>query len=138
MSFVQSGIRTLASTGGALSTLQIKNHDALASLVLHRATRQDMNKLVEVANMTEALAWLGMGQMWEVEISAGQDAVLAIAKRGASGSQFQASMAELEALREMLEVHDAQLELATVQQIERGIDRITEVKRNKRARKIAA
>lgn len=137
MAFVQAGMRPLAATG-QLSTLQIKNHDALASLALGCATRTDMDKLVAAVNMAESLAWLGFGKNWSAGIKAGEDAVKAVSERGAAASHWVATGLELAALRELMNIHDAQLEIATVQQIEKAMDHIKEVERNKRARKIAA
>jgi hypothetical protein len=45
---------------------------------------------------------------------------------------------ELNAVREMFDVHDAQLEVVTVREIETAMDYIDEVKRNKLAKRIAA
>ena len=137
MSFVKAGIQTVAATG-ALSSLQIKNHDALASLVRGHANRQDIEMLIEASNMTEGLAWLGFGKQWNQAIKAGEDAIGSIASKGAANSHFIGTGLELEALRELMSVHDAQLEAVTVQHMERAMDRVNEVKRNKRAREVTA
>ena len=132
MGFVMSGIRTLSQTGGTLSTLQIKNYDALASLVQGRATLHDMNILIEISNMAEALAKQGYGKQWVTEITAGEEAIKAVASR----DKWVCRSTEMNAIRELFNVHDAQLEVVTVSEIEQALDYINEVKRNKRARRI--
>jgi len=132
MAFVQSGMKPLAAVGSELVKLRIINHDALLALAQGRATLGDMNKLVEVGNMSEAFAHQGIGSDWTAEIRAGQDGLLAVAQR----SKWVGKGLELAAIRELIEVHDAQLDVVTVTQTERAFAHIREVKRNKRARKI--
>jgi hypothetical protein len=134
MAFVRAGMRQLAEMGGELATLKIKNHDALTSLVQGRASRHDMEILICTCNMTAALAVQGYGKEWTEEIVAGEAAVLAIATR----PRWLCRGEELNAVREMFDVHDAQLEVVTVREIETAMDYIDEVKRNKLAKRIAA
>jgi len=132
MGFVMSGMRTLSQTGGALSTLQIKNHDALMALVQGKATAYSMNILIEVSNMSEALTKQGYGSQWATEIAAGKAAIEAVTSR----DKWICNSSEMNAIRELFNVHDAQLEVVTVREIEQALDYINDVKRNKLARKI--
>lgn len=132
MAYVKASMKPLAAVGSELVKLRIINHDALLALAQGRSTLGDMNKLIEVGNMSEALAHQGFGKDWEPEIRAGQDALLTVARR----DKWVCRSEELSAIREMVEVNDAQLDVVTIAQLEKGMAHIREVKRNKRARRI--
>ncbi len=138
MAFVQAGLKPLADTKDALLTLQLKNYDALASLSLGMATRKEMDLLIEATNMAESLAWLGHGRDWKAEMRAGEVATQSACMRGLATGHFWATPDELEQMRMLMAVHDAQLQTVTIRDIEQAIAHIKEVKRNKRARKITA
>ena len=91
-------------------------------------------KLIAAGNMAEAFAHQGIGAEWNAEIRAGEDAILAVARR----DKWVCKAGELNAIRELMDVHDAQLEVVTVSQVEKALAHIKEVKRNKRARRIEA
>jgi hypothetical protein len=134
MGFVQAGMKPLSAVGGELATLQIKNHGSLAALSHGQATQRDMDILICTSNMTEALAKQGFGNDWAAEIAAGEAALCAVAAR----DRWICRGSELHAMRELLDVHDAQLEVVTVRNIETAMDYIDEVIRNKLAKRIAA
>ncbi len=132
MSYVQSGMKTLSQVVGELVRLKIRNHDALLALVQGKATFEHMLTLTEAGNMTQAFAYQGIGNEWAKEISSGEDALLAVAQR----SKWVCRASELAAIRELLEVHDAQLDVVTVSQIEKAFAHIRETIRHKRAKTI--
>ena len=72
------------------------------------------------------------GTEYSAEIRAGQDALLAVARR----ERFILKPEELNALNLAMEVHDAQLDVCTVVQLERAIDIVQEDIIHKRARSI--
>ena len=134
LAHVKSGMKPLTQVAGEYVKLKIINHDALLALTQGKATWQSMNKLIAAGNMAEAFAHQGIGAEWNAEIRAGEDAILAVARR----DKWVCKAGELNAIRELMDVHDAQLEVVTVSQVEKALAHIKEVKRNKRARRIEA
>lgn len=134
LAHVKSGMKPLTQVAGEYIKLKIINHDALLALTQGKATWQSMNKLIAAGNMAEAFAHQGIGSQWGSEIRAGEEAILSVARR----PKWIGNAAELNAIRELMDVHDAQLEVVTVSQVEKALAHIKEVKRNKRARRIEA
>ena len=121
----------------AATDLRIKNHDCLNNLRMGSASREDIDKVIGVLNMAEALCQLGKGRDWTIEVGQAQDAMLEIARKGVSRDmKFVVSGPQLQALNLAMEVHDAQLDASTVQDVEKALDLVKEVIRNKRARRI--
>ena len=135
MAFVQAGIRSFEALPAG-TTLRVKNHDALNNLRMGIATRPDMDMLIAVSNIAEALRRLGKGTDWEEELKAGHDALLTAARRGEPNMRFVITGVELQALNLLMEIHDAQLDSCTVQDVESAIDLVTEELKHKRATRI--
>lgn len=134
---VIAGVSTVASHRDQLMLLKIRNHDALLALTQGRATRADMDVLIAAVNMTEALATQGAGRDYSAEIRAGQDALLAVGQRGVGVGRFVGTAQQLDAVRFIIELHDAQLDVVTVGDLDRAVRHVNEVIANKRARVIA-
>ena len=135
MAFVQAGIRPF-ETLPAGTTLRVKNHDALNNLRMGIASRSDMDMLIAASNIAEAMRRMGKGTDWEAELKAGYDALLAVARRGASTMKFVMTGLELQAFNLLMDIHDAQLDACTVQDVENAIDLVTEEIKHKRATRI--
>ena len=136
MTWVRAGLKKVDKISAG-TTLKIRNHDAINNLRLGVATRHDIDAIIDVLNITEALANRGMGEDWKPEIRAGQDAVLELARRGvANDFRFIARGPELVALNLAMEVHDAQLEIVTVKQLETAMADVMESLRLKKMRPI--
>lgn len=122
---VISGIRPLTSVGSYFLDLKIKNHHALAQMTQGQATRSDVEVLVAALNMAEALAILKVGNDWMAEIEAGQAALRSMLIRANQKRKFLFTGPELNAVNLANDVHDAQLEAATVAQLEKAIGLVT-------------
>lgn len=97
------------------------------------------NVLIEAFNITEALCRVdaSLGRDWSAEIKAGQDALLAMGRRGiAKGDRFLFTGPELSAANTVMEIHDAQLERCTVSQMEKAIHEVVKAVLHKKARPI--
>lgn len=139
LNWVISGLRPVLTATEVMDNVRIKNHLALRCVVEGTATRKDMDVLIEAFNITEALARVdpALGRDWAAEIKAGQDALLAMGKRGVSlGDRFVFTGAELNAANTVMELHDAQLERCTVAQMEKAIGEVVKDIRNKKARAV--
>lgn len=130
---VLSGMKVV----GALSagtTLKIKNHGALEQVRQGRGTLADIDILICAFNITEALAMMRIGDDWKEEIRAAQDALLAVGRRGAETGKFILRGPELSAFNLAMEIHDAQLDTCTVAELEKAIDVVASIVKNKQAR----
>lgn len=125
--YVLSGIKPLTSVGSYFLDLKIKNHHALAQMTQGQATRSDVEVLVAALNMAEALAILKVGNDWMAEIEAGQAALRSMLIRANQKRKFLFTGPELNAVNLANDVHDAQLEAATVAQLEKAIGLVTRV-----------
>lgn len=124
---------------GAISpgtTLKIKNHDALDTVRRGVATKQDIDTLIDAFNITEALAMMRIGDEYRNEIRAAQDALLELGRRGAETGKFILRGPDLTLFNTAMEVHDAQLDACTVAELEKAIDIVNALLRQKKARVI--
>lgn len=127
LEYAISGVRPLTSVGSYFIDLKIKNHHALAQMAQGVGTRTDVEALVAAFNMAEALAKLRVGSDWAKEIQAGQEALRSMLERAVEKKRFLFTGPELSAVNLVIEVHDAQLEAATVAQLEKAIGLVTRV-----------
>lgn len=101
--------------------IRIKNHDAIEQLRRGVANKDNIDVLISSFNMAEALAIKKIGADWMPEIIAAQTALFGIASRGGTAGRFVAYAHELTAVNLGMEIHDAQLDAATVKDIEDGL-----------------
>lgn len=126
--YVLTSIKHLSTLTSEVATLRIKNHGALAAICQGRASRTDVDMLIAALNIAEALVIQGVGKDYAAEIRAGQDALHDMAKRGVDlGNKFILRAMELKAINMAVDVHDAQLDAITMQQLERAIEYVTRV-----------
>jgi hypothetical protein len=136
MTWVQAGLKRIDEVSES-ATIKIRNHDAINTLRLGTATKEEINVLINAMNVAEALADRGWGKDWKPEIRIGQDALLALGRRGvANGMRFVVKGEELKALNLCMEVHDAQLEAVTVRELELAMEDVMEALRLKKMRPV--
>ena len=133
MSWVKSGMKPIAETGDAITVLRLRNHGAMAALTKGQATRQDLDILISCMNITEAYWRMGFGHEYKEVVNAGLAALRSVGKRGLESSKFILKADEMAALNEAMELHDAQLEVSTVKQMEQALDIVTQEIKHKRA-----
>lgn len=134
--YVLESLTPLVKHDDALVNLKVKNHYAMASLTQGKAIKADMDVLINMANMTEALYRMGFGSEYKDTIALGNASLLAVSRRGAESGRFILKSEEMRALNELVELHDAQLEITTVKDIERAIALVENERRQKRMTKI--
>lgn len=103
-----------------LIDLKIKNHGAMANLTQGRATREDMDALIAMINFVEALYRMGIGTEYKDVVQEGLDALHAVGKRGVQTGKFILKATEMTALNTAMELHDAQMEVITVKDMEKA------------------
>ena len=135
MTYVKSGMKKVGSISAG-TDLMIKNHSCLDAIRRGDATRDDIDVVIAALNMTEALAEMRIGDDWKVEIRAAQDALFAVGSRGAETGRFILRGPELIALNLGMEIHDAQLAVCTVAELEHAITLVHKTIRANKARPI--
>jgi len=136
MGYVLDGMAPVAQHNSYFIDLKIKNHGALTALTKGVATRKDVDVLIMAVNMVEALYRLGFGRDYFPEVRAGLDALYAVGVRGAESGRFVLKAAEMDALNTVMELHDAQLEVITVRDMDKAIALVIEDFRQRKMRAI--
>lgn len=137
LSYVLSGMKRVGAISAG-TDLMIKNHSALDAVRRGEGTRDDVDLLIGAMNMTEALAMMRIGDDWKDEIRAAQDALFAVGSRGAETGRFILRGPELTQLNLGMEIHDAQLAICTVAELERAMDLVHKTIVAKKARPIVS
>lgn len=130
MSWVRAGLKKLTELTDENAVVRVKNHGALRAMVTGTGTKDDADVLIAALNMTEALARMRIGKDWAVEIRAGQNALLSVCRSHAKHQRFVLTEQELEAINLAMDVHDAQLDKCTVQELERALEIVRRIKVN--------
>ena len=75
---------------------------------------------------------MGFGADYADVITQGMPALLHVCRRGAESGKFILKSEEMRAINTLVELHDAQLEIATVQDIDRGVALVEREHKHKR------
>ena len=120
--WVKEGLAPLDQHGTYLLDLKIANHGALASLLHGAGTPKDISTLIAVSNIAESLQQMGFGSEYKDITVNGRYALLKIAYRAVEISKYAPTEEEIEMLNELMRLHDAQMEVITVADMQRAID----------------
>lgn len=120
VAYVVESLTPVAQHGSFLMDLKIKNHAALTALTRGEAVLADIDTLIAAVNITEALYRLGFGREYGDVVKDGLTALREVAGRGAATGRFLLRGPEMAALNLAMELHDAQLDLCVVKDIERA------------------
>jgi hypothetical protein len=122
MAFIKTGFEPVRNQSETL-TLRMKNHASLEEITKGRANKGHVDIMIVALNMTEALAMVreDLGADWRTEIRAAQDALFAMAQRGVATGRWLFTGPELQAINLAMELHDAQLDACTVDELQQAI-----------------
>lgn len=138
ISYVMSGITHLSALKSEVATLRIRNHGALSEICRGTGTSVDVDVLIAALNVAEALTVGNIGKEYAEQIRAGQDALAYMTRRGIQlRGKFIFKAVELQAINLAMDIHDAQLDVITVQQLERSLAYVKRVVVSGGARAIA-
>ena len=126
MGFVMENLSPVRSHTAFMLDLKIKNHAALEALTKGNATRADIDTLVAMGNVTEAFARMGFGKDYSDVVNRGLQALRSVGARGAASNRFILKAAEMSALNEFMELHDAQMEVVTLKDMDAAIALVRE------------
>jgi hypothetical protein len=134
--FVTERITPITQHDTYLLDLQLKNSASMAALMQGRASKQDMDILIAMSNITEALYAMGFGKDYGEVAIAGREAILKIVWRAVDKLRFVPTGPEIQALNTLMELHDAQMDVITVQDMENAITYAKKQLRDKKATKL--
>jgi hypothetical protein len=122
MAFIKTGFAPVRDQAETM-TLVMKNHAALEEITKGRGTKSHIDTVIVAMNMTEALAMIrdDLGADWRDEINAAQDALFTMAQRGLAKGKFLFTGPELQAINLAMEIHDAQLDACSVDELQQAI-----------------
>lgn len=137
VAWVINGFKPVNESGEAVS-LKIKNHSALNDITKGDGDKNKVDVLIAAMNMAEALYIVNpaLGKEYAPEIKAAQDAIFHMAKRGVEKGSFVFTGPEMQAMNTGMEVHDAQLDVCTISELEKAIEYVYEAIKHRRARPI--
>ena len=131
--WIKQGFTPISEHGSSLVTMRLRNHSALSSLGAGTGTAADFNLLIAAVNMTEALYRMGVGRDYNAQVKAGLAALRSVGRRSVGLGRFACEGQEMDDLNEVMDLHDAQLEVINVQQMEKAMRIVSSEIRNKRA-----
>ena len=106
--------------------LKIKNHAALSAMTHGKAKHTDVDALIAMVNITESFARLGFGQDYSDVVRDGLQALRDVGKRGAVSGSFVLKAQEMNALNSVMELHDAQMDVVTLKDMDKAIALVRE------------
>lgn len=121
MGYVKESMTPVEKHGQYLLDLKIKNHAAITALTQGRAVRADLDAIITMVNMVEALYRMGFGKEYEEVVLDGLAAVRDVARRGVQIGRFVLKAHEMAAINTITELHDAQMEVITVKDMEKAM-----------------
>jgi hypothetical protein len=126
LGYVLESISPVASHTAFMLDLKIKNHGAMNSLTKGNATRNDIDTLIAMVNVTEAFARLGFGKDYSDVVRDGLQALRDLGKRGVVSGSFILKSSEMNALNSAMELHDAQMDVVTLKDMDAAIALVRE------------
>ena len=138
LAYVLESLKPVKHHDSYLIDLKIRNHGAMDALTKGRAGRSEMDELVNMVNVVEALYRLGFGEEYSEVVQQGLDALHDVGKRGLQTGRFILKAHEMSHLNLVMELHDAQMEVITVKDMERAVDLVNKEFEQRKMRRMTA
>lgn len=122
LGFVLENITPITQHEDYLINLQLKNSSAMERLLKGKATKKDMNTLIAMSNITEALQMMGFGTEYKEVGVDGREALIGIIMRAVKILRFTPTGKEIQSLNMLMELHDAQMDVITVKSMDEAIN----------------
>ena len=138
MNWVVTGMTKVSAKESAYVTMHLKNMSALDSLAKGTANKKEIDIVIGVINVAEALCELGVGSEYHQIVLSASSALYDVCKRSFDiNDRFICRGSELSAIKLGYEVHDAQMEATTIGMLDKALDVIDKTIRAQRATVIA-
>lgn len=127
---VLHGFTPLRNVRTEVMDLKLKNHAALAALAKGEGKESDVLLIIQALNIASALISQKIGWEYEAEVVAAKHAVLALGERSLKlKGRYVLKGDELGLFNTALELHDAQLDVCTVEDMETAINTVLTLQR---------
>ena len=118
IAYAIAGVKPMSADKGAMLAKQVLNADAMVSLCRGIATRRDVQVLIEMHNAVEALWRDGLGKEYSEVLLRGKFALMECLSRGIDhGGRFLINAPERQALNDLIELYNAQMDVATLRDV---------------------
>lgn len=121
IAYVMESMTPVAKHDSYLLDLKIKNSEAMVALMRGSATKGDVDILIAMSNIVEALYQLGFGAEYKDVAINGREALLGIVHRAVTTKRFVPTAEQIKALQDLMELHDAQMDVITIKDMERAL-----------------
>ena len=138
MNWVVTGMTKVSAKESEYVTMHLKNMSALDSLAKGTANKKEIDIVIGVINVAEALCELGVGSEYHQLVLDASSAIYDVCKRSFEiNDRFICRGSELSAIKTGYEVHDAQMETTTIGMLDKALDVIDKTIREQKAKVIA-
>ena len=120
--YVMESMKPVAAHESYLLDLKIKNSAAMVALMRGSAVKGDMDILIAMSNIVESLYQLGFGAEYKDVAIDGREALLQIVHRAVITKRFVPTAEQIKALQNLMELHDAQMDVITIKDMERALE----------------
>ena len=120
--YVMESLKPVAKHESYLLDLKIKNSEAMVALMRGSAVKGDMDTLIAMSNIVEALYQIGFGAEYKDVAVDGREALLQIIPRAVTTKRFVPTAEQIKALQTLMELHDAQMDVITIKDMERALE----------------
>ena len=136
--YVLESFRPVRAHDSYLVDLKIKNHGAMSNLTKGLACKEDVDALINMVNVVEALYRLGFGREYGDVVKDGLNALHDLGRRGVQTGRFVLKAQEMSHLNLIMELHDAQMDLVTIKDMEKAIDLVNKEFTQRKMRRMTA
>jgi len=138
MNWVVTGMTKVSAKESEYVTMHLKNMSALDSLAKGTANKKEIDIVIGVINVAEALCELGVGSEYHQLVLDASSALYDVCRRSFEiNDRFICRGSELSAIKLGYEVHDAQMEATTIGMLDKALDVIDKTIRAQKAKVIA-
>ena len=123
LNYVITGLTKVSAKESEYVTMHLKNMSALDSLAKGTANKKEIDIVIGVINVAEALCELGVGVEYHQLVLDASSALYDVCKRSFEiNDRFICRGEELSAIKLGYEVHDAQMEATTIGMLDKALD----------------
>lgn len=119
--FVVESVKPIVEHDNYVLDWKLKNNAAFAALMRGQATKTDMDTLAAAHNITDALLVILDGQDIDGTIARSAVAIMDICERANAGKGVAMRANEMQAMRDLMQLHDELMDVVTLGQMEKAI-----------------
>jgi hypothetical protein len=116
--FVVESVKPLAELDDYVLKWKLRNHEAFAALMRGQASKDDIDTLAAARNIAEALMVVLDGEDIDGTLARSAVAIIEMCDRGNAGKALVMRSEEMQAMRDLMQLHDELLDVVTIRQFE--------------------